>query len=235
MSNIPPPPPPPPPPVPPAYGGAEAQPADIGPAFSYAWKKFSQYAGPLILVTLVVLVGQVILSGIQFAVNRSGDFGFGRFILWVVLWGIAALVGFALEYGIVRASLAVVEGREPTFAEAWNMERFGPFIVAAILRGILVFVGLLLCIIPGLIIWFLTIFTPFYVIDKNLAPTEAIANSIALVRRHAGKLILFCLVAWLVYLLGAIVCFVGLLVSIPVAMVATAYMYRRIQHESVAS
>ena len=96
------------------------------------------------------------------------------------------------------------------------------------------FVGLLLCVIPGLIIWFLTIFTPFYVIDKNLAPTEAIANSIALVRRHAGKLILFCLVAWLVYLLGAIVCFVGLLVSIPVAMVATAYMYRRIQDESVA-
>jgi uncharacterized membrane protein len=144
-------------------------------------------------------------------------------------------VGFALEYGIVRASLAVVDGREPTFGEAWNMERFGPFIVAAILRGILVFVGLLLCIIPGLIIWFLTIFTPFYVIDKNLAPTEAIANSIALVRRHAGKLILFCLVAWLVYLLGAIVCFFGLLVSIPVAVVATAYMYRRIQDESVAS
>ena len=41
--------------------------------------------------------------------------------------------------------------------------------------------------------------------------------------------------AWLVYLLGAIVCFVGLLVSIPVAMVATAYMYRRIQDESVAA
>ena len=68
----------------------------------------------------------MILSGIQFAVNRSGDFGFGRFILWWCSSGIAALVGFALEYGIVRASLAVVEGREPTFAEAWNMERFGP-------------------------------------------------------------------------------------------------------------
>jgi uncharacterized membrane protein len=42
-------------------------------------------------------------------------------------------------------------------------------------------------------------------------------------------------VAWLVYLVGAIACFVGLLVSIPVAMVATAYMYKRIQGESVAA
>ena len=72
-------------------------------------------------------------------------------------------------------------------------------------------------------------------VGVNVGVGEAIANSIALVRRHAGKLILFCLAAWLVYLLGAIVCFVGLLVSIPVAMVATAYMYRRIQDESIAA
>ena len=84
MADIPPPPPP--PSVPPAYGGAEAQPAEIGPAFSYAWNKFSQYAGPLVLITLVVLVGHVILSGIQFGLNR-GDFGIGRLILTVVFVG----------------------------------------------------------------------------------------------------------------------------------------------------
>jgi uncharacterized membrane protein len=226
------PPPPPPPPVPPP-GSSDVQPADIGPAFSYAWQKFTQYAGPLVLITLVVFVGTAILNGINFLVNRD-SFTFGRFILSIVLWAASALVGFALEYGVVRAGLAVVEGREPTFAEAWNMDRFGPFIVAAILRGLLVFVGLLLCVIPGIIVWFLTIFTPFFVIDRNLAPMDAIANSVALVRRHAGKLVLFCLVAWLVYVAGAIVCLVGLLVSIPVALVATAYMYKRIQDEPVA-
>ena len=188
------------------------------PGLQLAWKKFSQYAGPLILVTLVVLVGQVILSGIQFAVNRSGDSA-----------SAASSSGWCC--GASRRSWASPSSTASS-GPAWRWWRavsppsprpgtwtLGPFVVAAILRGILVFVGLLLCIIQGLIIWFLTIFTPFYVIDKNLAPTEAIANSIALVRRHAGKLILFCLVAWLVYLLGAIVCFVGLLVSIPVAMV----------------
>jgi uncharacterized membrane protein len=152
----------------------------------------------------------------------------------LVFVALGVLVGFVLEYGVVRASLAVVNGREPNFAEAWNMDRFGPFVVAAILRGLLVFVGLLLCIIPGIIVAFLTLFTPFYVIDKDLAPMEAIASSVDLVRRHAGKLILFCLVAWLVYTLGVIVCFVGLLVSIPLAMVATAYMYKHIQDDPVA-
>ena len=41
-------------------------------------------------------------------------------------------------------------------------------------------------------------------------------------------LVLFTIVAVVVYFAGAIVCLVGLLVSIPVVLIATAFMYKRI-------
>src|SRR4051794_1064315 len=197
MTDIPPPPPPPPP------GGIEP-PADIGAAFSYGWRKFTQYAGPVILITLVAFVGIAVFQVISFVAQRSGSGGFGSFFLALVFGGLAALLGFVLQYGMVRAALAITEGREPTFAEAWNMERFGPFVVAAILQGLITFVGYLLCIIPGIVAAFLLFFTPFFVIDANMAPTDALAASFNLVKSHAGVLVLFGIVAVIVYFAGAI-------------------------------
>jgi len=209
-------------------------PADIGAAFSYAWRKFTQNAGPIILIALAVFLGIAVFQAISFFVQRSANGGFGAFFLSLIFAGLAAIVGFVLEYGVVRAALAVVDGRPVTFAEAWNMDRFGPFVIAAILRGLIVFVGLLLCIIPGLIASFLLIFTPFFVIDKQLSPTESISASFNLVKSRAGLLVLFAIVAVVIYFAGAILCFVGLLVSIPVVLIATAYMYKRTDNQPVA-
>ena len=231
MSDIPAPPPLPPlPPVPP---GGMQPPADIGTAFSYAWRKFTENLGPIILITLAVFVGIAIFEVLSFVVQR-GSSGFGGIFLSLVFSGLAAIVGFVLEYGVVRASLAVVDGRPVSFAEAWNMDRFGPFLIAAILRGLIVFVGILLCVIPGIIASFLLWFTPYFVIDKQLSPTESLSASYNLVKSHAGLLVLFAIVATVVYFAGAIVCLVGLLVSIPVVLIATAFMYKRTAGEAVA-
>ncbi len=115
------------------------------------------------------------------------------------------------------------------------MELFGPFLVAAILQGLITFVGYLLCIIPGIIAAFLLWFTPFFVIDRHMAPTDALSASFNLVKSHAGVLVLFGIVSVVVYFAGAIVCLVGLLVSIPVVLIATAYMYKRMAGEPVAA
>ena len=226
MSDIPPP--------PPISPSGMQPPADIGAAFSYAWRKFKEYLGPIILITLAVFVGIAVFQALSFFVQRGSSGGVGGFFLALLFSGLGAIVGFVLEYGVVRASLAVVDGRPVTFAEAWNMDRFGPFLVAAILRGLIVFVGLLLCVIPGLIASFLLIFTPFFVIDKQLSPTGSLAASYNLVKSKAGLLVLFSIVAVVIYFAGAIACFVGLLVSIPVVLIATAFMYKRTDGQPVA-
>lgn len=225
MSDIPPP--------PPIQPGGIEPPADIGAAFTYGWRKFTQNVGPIILITLAVFVGLALFQVLSIIAQRSGS-GFGSIFLALLFGGLGAIVAFILQYGVVRASLAIVEGRPVTFAEAWNMDRFGPFVVAAILQGLITFVGYLLCIIPGIIAAFLLFFTPFFVIDKRLSPTESLSASFNLVKNNAGILVLFTIVAVIIYFAGAIVCLVGLLVSIPVVLISTAYMYKRMDGEPVA-
>ena len=42
-------------------------------------------------------------------------------------------------------------------------------VLASILVSIATFIGLVLCILPGIAVLFLTSFTLFFVVDKNLA------------------------------------------------------------------
>jgi len=95
-------------------------------------------------------------------------------------------------------------------------------------------VGFILCIIPGIIWLFLTAYAPLRALDKGEGPGDAIKGSIDMVRSNVGQVLLVLIVCYLIYFVGAILCLVGLLVSIPVALVAMCYSYRVIQGEPVS-
>ena len=107
--------------------------------------------------------------------------------------------------------------------------------IGAILVGIGTAIGFLLCIIPGIIFMFMTIFWGYFLVDKKLSPVESIKASIALVNKNVGTLIGFFIACIGAYILGAIVCGIGLLVAIPVVVLSSGYMYRKLQGESVAA
>lgn len=237
MSDIPPPPPPPPPggmPPPPVPAGA-GTPGNvpIGEAFSYGWNKFTADVGPWILMALALFVIGLVGSFIRFVALAAVD-GFFGLILQFVLGVVLFVLLYAASYGIVRAALLVTDGERPNPSKAWQMDQFGPYLVASILVGIIVTIGYILCVVPGVIAQFLLMFTPYFVIDKKIAPVEAMKASSNLVSKHIGGLIGFLLLAWLVMFLGVITCLVGMLIAFPVTLVATAYVYKRLDGRPVA-
>ena len=64
-------------------------------------------------------------------------------------------------------------------------------------------------------------------------PVEAIQTSINWVKDNFGEVFVILLVSYLIYLAGACLCGVGLLVSAPVALVAIVYSYRALTNEPV--
>ena len=68
-----------------------------------------------------------------------------------------------------------------------------------------------------------------------MSPIEAITASFNLVKDNLGTVIIFWLLTILATIAGAIVCGVGLIVAIPVVVIATGYMYKRLQGEPVAA
>jgi uncharacterized membrane protein len=215
MSNVPPPP------------GVPGQPQlDVGDAVGYAWKKFQQYAGPLILIVLIVVVVNLIGAILRFTID---SFVVGALVA-VLFW----IVGQIVTIGVINASLMVTRGETPEPGKAFNTEYLGPFIIGSILYGLIVLIGLILCIIPGIIAAFMLSFYGFYILDRGLSATDALTASFNMVKDNFGKVFLVILVAFVINFIGAILCGIGLLVTAPICWIILAYAYRKLNNEPVA-
>ena len=230
MSDMTPPPPPPPPGQPPVPGGTPPPSGgnlDAGAAVSYGWKGMTQNIGPFLLIALIIVAIQVGLS----IVGYTFDNYWIRMIWNILVW----IVGLILAMGLIRAALSVVDGEHPEIGMLFRTDRLAPYLIASILVGLAVGVGLILCIIPGLILAFLFAFFGYAIVDgRTDDPIEAMKISWNLVSKHVGSLLLLFILVFLINLVGALLCGVGLLFTYPITAVALAYAWRTISGGRVA-
>ncbi len=228
------------------YGqpGYPGQPIQVQDAFSYGWNKFTQNAGVIlggVLTYVVVLAGLsvafwALLVGTATTtidpqtgeISTAGGFafGFGTFLFVAVL----VVLGFLVQAAVVNVSLLVTRGKTLEYADFFRYPNLGTVILVALLIGLAS--GVLAITIVGPIVFvFFAQFTLFYVIDKKLGVLDAFKASFTVVSRNLGTVVLLFLGVYLAELVGTLLCYVGLLVALPVAQIATAYVYRRLNAE----
>ena len=228
-----------PPPAQPYQGGGGGQRLDVGTAISYGWNKFSENVGPFIMLVIGVFVAIFVVSLIaQLALIPAINGDNSSFVLAMIGFSVAMFLQVAVavivQAGIYRAGLGVTQGRTPSFSMFTESTNIGPYILTAIVVALGAMVGYLLCFIPGIIWLFFTTFAPLRALDKGEGPGDAIKGSIDMVRNNLGQVFVILLVSYLVYIAGALLCGIGLLVSIPVALIAVCWTYRVINGEPVA-
>ena len=106
--------------------------------------------------------------------------------------------------------------------------------IASLLSGIIVVIGAILCLIPGIIAAIMLMFSTVAVLDRNLSGPEGLSTSFNIAKANFGPVALTWLVTILVTIVGALVCLVGLLVAQPVAILITVYAFRRLSGGQVA-
>lgn len=163
------------------------------------------------------------------------------------LGAIGALLGFGLtllvpivlqviiQAQITRAGLALTRGQTPDMNLLLATGGLPQVALGAVLIGFATFIGILLCVIPGLLVGFFTQFFVHYVLDRGLPAIEAIKASVRLVMDNLAVMVVFFLASYLAYSVGGLVCGLGILVAMPVVVIAQAYLYRRLQGETVAA
>lgn len=209
-------------------GGGGVAAFSVGDALSYGWNKFVQYIGQIIIIVLIIFVVQLVLSILSQAIQAGSDSFFIGITLSFAITAVSIFVSFLLQAGLIRAALAVTRGQAPEPSMLFQTDKLGPYAVAAVLVALMVFVGLLLCCIPGLIVAFFTYFFGFYVIDKDVSPVDSIKSSVSLVQDNFGQVLLLMIV---VVLLNLITC--GL--ASGVTFLALGYAYRTLNGETVAA
>jgi uncharacterized membrane protein len=230
---VPPGPPPGPPPGGYGAGGGGGQSLDVGSAVSYGWKKFTENPVPFILLVLAVLAVNIVVAILRSAITSQLN-GIGGLFIYFVLAIAGIVISFIVQAGVWRAGLAVTRGGEPNVSQFTETDNFGPYVLTSIVVGVVAAIGFFLCFIPGIIWLIFTAYAPLLALDKGVGPGDAIGKSIEWVRSQFGKIFVLLLVCWLLYALGAVLCCIGLLVTVPVALVAITYSYRILDGEAVA-
>ncbi|MCW2844301.1 MAG: hypothetical protein JWN22_2217 [Nocardioides sp.] len=242
--------PPPPPPGPLGSGGAYS-PTD---AFSYAWAKFKAKPGellvPVLVVFVVIVVVEVIVSLLlgatllgthnctrtifgQSVETQCGPGFFVRALGYGVSSLLVSLIIQALGAGLIKNALNVADGKPASLGEIATWATNPRVITAALIVAVATAVGTVLCYLPGLVVGFLLNWTMFFVVDKGMEPVDAIKASVKFTTDHLGDTVVFYLLAIVVFIVGAILCLVGLLVAAPLVLIAAAFTFRKLQGEQV--
>ncbi len=147
---------------------------------------------------------------------------------------VISLIVQILGAGLIKNALNVTDDKPVSLGEIGTWATNPKVITAALIVAGATFVGSIFCYIPGIIIGFLLNWTMFYVVDKDMAPMDAAKASVTFVTSHLGDTVVFYLLGIVAFVVGAILCLVGLLVAAPVVLLGAAYTFRKLNGEPVS-
>lgn len=240
-------------PPPPGYG-APGSSYSIGDALTWAWQKFARNAVPLLVATLVFGLLLVVLNMLSsqllqtvspeaFTVTETGDSLIESTTQTISGAGIAVLILSSLVQIVVSGVVAsayygglldIANGQPVSVGSFFRPRNVVSVVIASLIVGILTGIGVVLCILPGLLVTVFTLFSTVAIVDRNLSPIDGIKASIDITKAHFGKVLLAWLLSLALLAVGALLCGVGLLVAAPLAYLFVVYTYRTLSGGSVA-
>jgi hypothetical protein len=132
--------------------------------------------------------------------------------------------------GLFRYYLKLIRGQEATIADAFSgfTDGCAQLAILGLVQGILVFIGVLLCFIPGIYLAVAWYFSTFLIVDRGMNFWSAMELSRKMVSKHWFMVFGIVLVMGLLAAAGLIACCVGIIVSMPVAFIALTIVYETI-------
>lgn len=181
----------------------------------FGWATFKGRPWFYVGVTLLIGVLQVVIGSVQESLPEFLGF-------------IASLALSTLVYvGTINLFLKAHDGEGKT-GDLWHPAAFWSYLGLSVLLFLIVGLGLVLLIVPGIILALAFFCAGYLVVDKNLTPIKALKESYRITKGKRWKLFLLVLASAGLMILGMFPLFLGLLVAAPVCALAGVHAYRTI-------
>lgn len=198
---------------------------DIGEVFSTTWTLYTRELGTLIgcvfveflLFFAIALLLVVPIIAVGVGLGDEAPIVIGPAIAVAIL----LFVPFAVLVGIGHVNLFLRAARgEPVsvgnlfygFGEGRRF--FGRMLVLSICLGLLMLVGTILCILPGVIVSWLIWPAARFLIDRDLSAGDAMGVTYEEVKRDLGTVLIVGLVAWGIGLLAGFIPYLGVILML---------------------
>jgi uncharacterized membrane protein len=204
----------------------------VGSAYRNGWRQlFWKY---FLVLFLINVIGFII--GIPTGMNEwvqgataAGILSFIAFIYGILIYG-PVQYGWAFAYlKAARGDKLEIKDMFAAFKNYWNA------VLASLLVFIIIVIGLILLIVPGIIFACKLAFTPYLVVDRKMQVIEALEESWRMTGGHAWKVFLIGLLAIPICIAGLLFFIVGIIISIMWVSLAFASLYHAVSSSGKAS
>ena len=175
-----------------------------------------------LIITFLPAVARIVISSLDLSIAYNITAGI---LLRLLGWVVAVVLGI----GLIKIALSFCHEQRPEFGTLFATRGcFWRYMGTMILYTLIVFVGFILLIVPG-IIWSIKFcFCYYFIVDKGLGPIKALKASSRTTMGVKWELFGFSILCGLINMLGLLCLVVGIFVTFPVVIVANALIYRQL-------
>lgn len=201
-----------------------------GRSYSIGWKIVKAAFIELLIITIIMLFIQGPVGSLRINVDH---------VHWH--WYLAPVVFFAICFGIFVAG-PIKYSAKWVYLKAARSEKieikdmFAVFqrnywnaVIAGILVAVIIGIGIVMLIVPGIIFACRLAFVPYLVIDRKMEAMDALKTSWDMTRGYGWEIFGMAMLAIPVALLGILCIGVGVIVSVMLISTAFAVMYHAVE------
>jgi len=200
---------------------------DAGNSYSVGWKVLMAAFVELLVISIVYMILSGPVGVIQWKVDS-----FEWFLLPLVFFGIVygVFVAGPIQYGAKWVFLKAVRGERIEVRDIFVVfqRNYWNAVIANIVVGIIVGLGFVMLIVPGIIFACRLAFVPYLVVDREMDVMDALRVSWDMTRGYGMQIFLMGLLAVPVVIVGLICLFVGVFVSVMWISASFAVMYHAV-------
>jgi len=189
------------------------------------WADFSARPWLLIGSSIIIFIASMIADIPRTAAH--GMHGGAAIAVGVIGFLVSIGITFLIAMGKTAFYLRAHDAtNEVGLKDLWHPRPYWKFVGTSLLAGIATIIGLILLIVPGIIVGIIVGFAVYIVIDRGLAPLDALRESARITKGNRWRLFLLGLAVLGINIIGFCLLLVGLFVTMPITALAVMHAYR---------
>jgi energy-converting hydrogenase Eha subunit A len=179
-----------------------------GSAYGYGWQKMKENFTNLLVIVIILMVAQSV-SGAANSNDPSFSEGSLSFLIWLLITG---PVLFGCEWVFLKA----VRGNDYEIKDAFSAfnKDFFEVMLANLIVTVIIIVGFIFLIVPGIIFAIKLSFVPYLVMDKQMKAMDAIKKSWEMTTGYGAQIFFIGLLSIFIVIGGLLLFIVGIFPAI---------------------
>ena len=208
---------------------------------SVAWRHFSRQWVPWVLSVIALMATALVLGAVMIVVvlttattktetttfsttqtTEPSGMGLAAMVIFYIL---IAAVAFVYSINSYRNAFRLTQGETIAVGDFFKFSGLATPLIVSILCGTIIYIGMLLFVIPGIIAMFALMYVPVAAVINNSTVGRVFSEGFAAFKNNIGQSILLAVLLGLIGLAGSLVLGLGGLVTIPLANIALVVGY----------